>query len=75
MRKQPQLLVRQKDVFPIKKAVAALKWSDVSDKKHAQIQKETAAIAKKIAKAVKNPEKIAVSPLFPEHPVQNDETA
>jgi hypothetical protein len=37
-----------KRLYSFKKAVAAMKWDDISDRKKAQIEKETARIAKKI---------------------------
>lgn len=43
-----------KKIFTFKKAVAALKWSDVSEKKQESIRKEAAALAKKIHKTLKN---------------------
>jgi multimeric flavodoxin WrbA len=49
--------------FSFKGRVAAMKWSDVSEKTKAKIDKKTAALARKIAKAVKNPKKLP-NPLF-----------
>lgn len=52
-----------KKTFSFKKAVAALKWSDVSEKKQAQIKKETRRLAKKLAKSIKNVKRLP-NPLF-----------
>lgn len=49
--------------FAGKKAVAALKWSDISDKKRRQIEKDMEQLAKKATKTVANIENRA-SPLF-----------
>ena len=40
--------------YSFKKAVAALKWADVSEKKQAQIKSEAEKLAKQISKSVKN---------------------
>jgi multimeric flavodoxin WrbA len=52
-----------KKSFSFKGRVSAMKWSDVSEKTMAKVDKETAALAKKIAKAVKNIKKLP-NPLF-----------
>ena len=52
-----------KRIFVHKNAVAAMKWGDVSVKKQKQIQKRTAVMAKRIAKAIKKVDRLTV-PLF-----------
>ncbi len=52
-----------KRLFSFKYAVAASKWSEVSDKKLTAIKKETAVMAKRVAKAVERRNKLS-SPLF-----------
>ncbi len=52
-----------KKVYSYKNPVAAMKWSDVSQKKLAGIKKDTAVLAKHIAKSVKNIDKQR-NPLF-----------
>ncbi len=50
-------------VLNFKNAVSAMKWSDVSDKKKARIQKNAARLAKRIAGYVKKGDKMP-APLF-----------
>lgn len=52
-----------KKTYSFKKAVAALKWADVSEKKQAQIRAETKKLAKKIANSVKNVSRLPKPPL------------
>ncbi len=52
-----------KRIFVHKNVVGAMKWGDVSAKKQAQIQKQAAAMAKRITKAVKNADRLP-APLF-----------
>lgn len=52
-----------KRVFTLKSAVSAMKWDDVTPKKQAQLEKQTAALAKRIVKSVNSIEKIP-SPFF-----------
>ena len=52
-----------KKIVPFKKAVAALKWEDVSDVKKAKIQKKAARMAKRAVNAVKRADKLQ-SPLL-----------
>ena len=50
-----------KRIFTFKKAVAAAKWDEVSEKKKAEIEKETAILAKKIVKTVQKADKLQTS--------------
>jgi multimeric flavodoxin WrbA len=52
-----------KKSFSFKGRVSAMKWSDVSEKTLAKVDKETKALAKKIARAVKNVKRLP-NPLF-----------
>jgi len=52
-----------KRVFSYKSSVAAMKWSDVSEKKRAKIKRDVEILASRIAKSVKNVKKLP-NPLF-----------
>ncbi|NMC57105.1 MAG: flavodoxin family protein [Eubacteriaceae bacterium] len=52
-----------KKIFSYATPVSAMKWSDVSEKKKEKIDKDTKALAAKIAKSVKNAQKLH-NPLF-----------
>ena len=52
-----------KKIFSYRNPVSAMKWSDISEKKQTQISKETANLAKQIAKSVKNIDRLP-SPIF-----------
>ncbi|WP_373484424.1 flavodoxin family protein [Acetobacterium sp.] len=52
-----------KKLFSSKQAVAAMKWSDISDKKRGQIEKDMAQLAKKATVAVANIDQSS-GPLF-----------
>jgi multimeric flavodoxin WrbA len=52
-----------KKIFSAKYPVAAMKWDEISDKKKVQIKKAASVMAKKIAKDVRNKEKLP-NPLF-----------
>jgi multimeric flavodoxin WrbA len=52
-----------KKVFSYKNRISAMKWSDVSAKKQARIKKDAKIFAKRIAKSVKNAQRLP-NPLF-----------
>ncbi len=52
-----------KKIFSYSSAVSAMKWDDVSEKKKEKINRDTKSLAAKIAKSVKNAEKLH-NPLF-----------
>lgn len=52
-----------KKIFSYKNPVSAMKWSDVSEKKRARIQRDAKILASRIAKSIKNIKK-SPNPLF-----------
>jgi multimeric flavodoxin WrbA len=52
-----------KRTYSCRSAVSAMRWSDVPEKKLARVQKDMQVLARKVAKAAKNPGKLP-APLF-----------